>query len=817
MTSLRAKLLPLAMFACLLVVARAPCSPAQAPAADAAAGAQAAPAEQAPADQAPAADAPPRLYEQEPYDEVVLRETDDDGNNIVLRVEPLDLPKRIVPKFPKRNAKLTLRLVDKPGETYEVAWKDVQLDKLRLFEQIVLEEANRIVDAGRFDEAYDWFDWLEANHPATPGLKASIERYLDKDAREWLAKGKEDSALALWKEVHRRNPQHPGLSESLGEVIGGKVDRAVEAKQYAAARGLLASLRKMYAEHEVVVRWEKKLADQARVVARQAKEQFDAGEYRKAYTTVVQAVSVWPQLPEAQKVMADVQAKYPLVNVGVTMPAGRVPSNRLDDWPSRRSDRLLNRRLMEFVGYGSQGGKYICPFGELQKKDLDRQLSIKLKPNARWSDGKSLLTGYDVSRTVLAMADPRHPSYRPDWADLFASVAVNQVYQVDLQLRWGHVRSEAILEADLISWQAGSAHRESTSEEASPTIGPYLMEAQADPETRFVASPSYFLAGEKQPKEIVERHYPNSRAAVMALRRGEIDVLDRVYPWDFERVRLEKDLVLVPYGTPSVHCLLPNMSRPFPAHRSLRRALSYSINRQAILDQVLLKGETIPGSKVVSGPFPMGESAEDAFGYAYNADVQSRPYDPFLAVTLVTVGLRDLQLKAGGEAVAPGKEPPLPPLILAHPPHELARVACRAIQAHLQALKLTVELREVLPQTLSTGANDYDFLYAELAMWEPVVDAGRLLGPGGLVGSPSPYLDLALRQLAHADGWKTSREKLLEIHKLAFEDAAVIPLWQMTDYFAYHRHVSGIGTRPVSLYQNVEQWKVAPWSPPEPR
>jgi len=94
-------------------------------------------------------------------------------------------------------------------------------------------------------------------------------------------------------------------------------------------------------------------------------------------------------------------------------------------------------------------------------------------------------------------------------------------------------------------------------------------------------------------------------------------------------------------------------------------------------------------------------------------------------------------------------------------------------------------------------------------MWEPLVDARQLLGEEGICGGCSPYMSLALRQLDEAADWRQVGSRMRRIHRIAFEDVAVVPLWQWTDHFAYRKSVRGIGARPVCLYQNVEQWQVA--------
>ena len=65
-------------------------------------------------------------------------------------------------------------------------------------------------------------------------------------------------------------------------------------------------------------------------------------------------------------------------------------------------------------------------------------------------------------------------------------------------------------------------------------------------------------------------------------------------------------------------------------------------------------------------------------------------------------------------------------------------------------------------------------------------------------------------QLHQADNWNTAGRRLKAIHQACFDDVSVIPLWQLSDYFAHGPNVEGVGTQPVSLYQNVEEWRVVP-------
>jgi ABC-type transport system substrate-binding protein len=734
-----------------------------------------------------------RLYEQEPYDQIEL----EDGTIVKVQPIPTEQPGPIEP--PKRKSqKLMVETIEPPGK-YEVAWNEIA--RVRRFPELLIEEADRLVADGKLDLAYDYLDHLQQTYPAWPGLDSHVNRFLMADAKASHSKGNDAYALAVLGELQARNPKFKGLADAVGEVVAPLVQAEIDNRDYRAARRLLANLSKTYPDHPVCLRLQKQLSDTAGGLVATAEEHRANGRLPEAYEVGALAVNVWPVHEGARKLMIDLQREYPRVIVGVSQPAGGSRGDRLDDWPGRRARRLLQRTLFEFTGYGPQGGEYTCPFGKATKLELDTQLLLELNRKVEWSSGAPL-TGYDVAESLLALADSTRGGFQADWADLLRATAVNEVFEVEVDLRRAHVRPEALLRVELMTWD-----RTAAASGAAPSLGPYVRAESSAGEEKYVAHERYFARGPGQPREIIERHFTDPRQALTALRRGQVAILDRINPWELKLLRDDDQIVIERYAVPTLHCLLPNMGRPFTAHRAFRRGLVYGINRELILNQQLFQGTPVPGCRIVSGPFVAGESADDTQGYAYNDELPPRPYQPRLAMTLFNLALHDVaeQAKARNEEVKT-----IPDLVLAHPPHELARVACRAIQRHLKAIELNVTLVE-LPHDPSAPQPDYDLRYAELALWEPVTDARRLLGPNGMVGGCSAYLEQALRQLDEVGGWKAARDRLLEVHRVAFQDTAVIPLWQITDHVAYNRNIGGIGQRPVSLYQNIEKWRIEPW------
>jgi ABC-type transport system substrate-binding protein len=476
----------------------------------------------------------------------------------------------------------------------------------------------------------------------------------------------------------------------------------------------------------------------------------------------------------------------------------------LTNWGVRRDARLLHRLLLEFIGTGSEGGLYACPFGEVELTDIGRRLIIKLRRGIRWSAGDDHLTGFDVARQLMSLADPSRAEFEPAWADLFAGVEVQDVYEVGVDLRWSYVQPLALLETPLSPVSSTGA---------ASSVGPYVLGDNSDGQVHFLANPAYFAAGQTQPKEIVERYVADSKAGWAALDRGDIQLLDRLNPWEVDKFRSNENFVVEQYAIPTIHCLVPNPGHSLMTHGAFRRALTYGINREVVLKHHLLHDVDRSGCRVVSGPFPIGNGFDDPLRYAYNSRIEPRPWDPRLALALSAVALIDVSAAAQKRGEPEIKE--LPPLTLAHPAEEVAREACRAIQRHLKTVKINVTLRELPPGQCRPTDDNYDLFYMQMMMQEPLVDAGRLLGADGAAGQASAYVTLALSQLGNAANWRAASDMLHRIHALAADGLAVIPLWQLTEHFAYHRSIKGISTRPVLLYQDVEQWEGKVLIPPE--
>ena len=745
-------------------------------------------------DDAPPLEVPPEqayvpIYQRSPYDEITLR---NGSEQQTFKLRPVDIPNRLVPQNPERGHVIKIRLYDRPEDEYEIAWRNIV--KLELFEYLILAEVNKLVAEKKFDEVYDHFVFLRNNYPQLPGLRDALGGYLYANAGQSYKAGNLLDAHSLLEEAYRIDAKRSGLSAVLGRVVAARIQEYVGKKDFASARVLLRNALKLQGEDTPpdVTKWRERLIDAAKNQLQQAEVLLKQEKPGLARAAVTNAIQIWPSVEGIDSILTRVSRAYPLVIVGVTQKAPSAPDARL--WSGRRSQRLQIRSLAELTGFTSDGGQYHSPVGNFTRSVDHRTLSLQVNPGKL---DAAALSGFDVARSLLAVANKQPQG---GWSGLLESVDVPKVYRVDAKLSRVHVNPAAFL-ASVPCPTINTA-------EGQFDYRPYVMSHVDERTDRFILRKEYPLSNSIQPREVVERYFVRLDQAVNSLLQRRVDALDWIDPAD--RHLLEKDnrITVMPYATPSSHMLLVNRTNPFLAKQGFRRALVYGIQRQNILRNQLLGGSEVQGCKVITGPVPASISEDgNPYAYAYNSRLTPRGYGPGLALTLSSIARREIVAKAHKA----GKQPPADrPLVLAYPTGDLYRLACEEIASDLTRVKIPVTLR-ALPMGVSTPAdNQWDLLYTHLNINEPLTDLPAFLRSARLVDSDSPYLSLALRQAESATSLKEVRERFQELHHRLYDKVLVIPLWQMTDYFAYGNWLQGVGDSPVSLYQNIDDWQAGP-------
>ncbi len=738
-----------------------------------------------------------RVYEQEPCDLLYLK-----GRPKPLRIKMLPPAERKPVDNTRRSGVLTIRLLDSPDANYEVGYASI--DRIEFFEDRILAEAEQRIASERYDDAYDYFRFLQREYPETRNFGAAFERYLWTEAARANKSGEVELSLAMLLELYGRNPGY-----ALVTTTRKLLDAAIERQDFGVARSYAQSIRQRFPNNSDAAEGEAKLQQLATDAVAAGRDAFTANRMAEAYDQAALALRIWPADADAQRLMTELTQAHPRVVVGVVAPSLTGLAGGFADRGAMRQAQLTAAPLAKFRGYGPDGAEYESPFATIEETDLGRKVIVTLMPGHRWSADGAELTGADIAQRLLQLSQSDHPDFRPELADLLEGVSVHEVYRVECDLSRQFVKPMALLEFDLAPGYGEDG-----------TLAPYQPAESPSADRRFVFNPLQPPAA-GAPREIVERAYPSGAQAVAALKRGEVGMLDYVNPADVKKLEADPNLVVAPYGTPSLHVLVPNRTRPLMSDRNFRRALVYGTNRQAMLEKLIWRGPVPPGNRVLTGPFPAGSSADDARGYAHNNQVQERPYDPRLALTLIGVArlgfaAANAGAKAEGEASeesnSAAEEAAKKSIVLrlAHPAADVPRAAAKSIVRQWKPLGIDVELVEYGEDVTEEMLADCDLVYRELVVREPVVEARRLLGSDGALGSSNSYLELSLERLLSAENSRDSRDRLRELHRLAAEDVTLIPLWQLVDHFAYHRSLQGVGEQAAALYQGVRDWRMTP-------
>ena len=120
-----------------------------------------------------AEDDPGLMIDLQPFDRVLLNAEND---NSVIDVVLLDLPNRRVPDPLPKTGSLELRRLSHPSVLYAVSWSSIE--RIELYEQLVLEEAIRLTNAGKSLEAFRSLQFLHDNYAGMAGLAEASERYV---------------------------------------------------------------------------------------------------------------------------------------------------------------------------------------------------------------------------------------------------------------------------------------------------------------------------------------------------------------------------------------------------------------------------------------------------------------------------------------------------------------------------------------------------------------------------------------------------------------------------------------------------------------
>ncbi len=731
------------------------------------------------------------LLDEEPFDIITLKP---EATGKSVKVAPIEFPNRKIPTGVKETDKFQVTILLFPTRRYEVMWKDI--DRISLYEQMILARAKKLVDDKNFGEAFEHLNFLIVNYPQTPGLQVLRQEFLFESANEMARQKRLPHTLAVLEELQRTFPnfQRERVRSSIASVSSQLVKSYFDKKDLATAKAMITRLERDYKKDPlpVVEEWKGKFLELASQYRDRAQAFRDQKDYLNARREAAKMLEIEPDIPGGKEFFRELIKEFPVARVGVFQTADKPDTAALANWPAFRSGQLISRPLFEFRSTGPEGGQYKFTLGSFQQSDDRLELDLTIQNPGVGGVPNSL----NLSQSFLRRATIGSKDYSPGWASIFDSVSVSGPERVRLRFRRPHVLPQAFLQ-----WPI-----EQTTEGVEPPGVLYRFKSQDGDIQRFEWASSNPTV-DYQPREIHEIKYTDPAQAINDLLRGDIEVIDRLFPADAKRLQasiVSKSINVEGYALPTVHMLVPRTSNPYLDDREFRRALLYAIDREGILKGEILGGADAELSQVISGPFPRGTTDSDPIAYAYNNSVPNLAYDPRLAKVLMLITTTKLKMMYEKRNE---KLPPISKIRLGVPNYEAARVAGQAIVEQWKLIDVPAEL--IVLDKVPGPKDDVpvDILYLTASVWEPATDAERLFGIGGPAETNNQFIVQVLGQLGAARNWREVRQSCQDLHALVAAHLPVLPLWQVGESFAYRNEIGGIARKPLGLYQDLQKWR----------
>ncbi len=251
-----------------------------------------------------------------------------------------------------------------------------------------------------------------------------------------------------------------------------------------------------------------------------------------------------------------------------------------------------------------------------------KSITIDLRKDLKWSDGQPL-TAEDVQFSYDRFIDPKNKyPYLTNWSQV-ESLKATSPTQVVIKLKevfapildnFGtgfRVLPKHVWEK--LNWSENP-------EMQKPTVGsgPFLLEEwKRDDHATFRANPGY-VKGKPHLDRVIWKVYPNSTTQFTAVKNGEVD-LALVSADNYPDAKAASNLKLEVYMTVggSITYVGFNTPRPELSDVRVRRAMTYAIDRNTIIQKVL-NGLAVPLETWVGSRNPFYDKNVEKDAYTYN-------------------------------------------------------------------------------------------------------------------------------------------------------------------------------------------------------
>ena len=420
-----------------------------------------------------------------------------------------------------------------------------------------------------------------------------------------------------------------------------------------------------------------------------------------------------------------------------------------------------------------------------------KTFTFNLRPGVKFSDGTPL-TAADVAFSIdRARKDSKGPLSFLDFAISAIDATNPSTVTIQLSSPWAPFQSDISVFANAILPNNFGGKTEAEFFANPIGTGPFTVTSFAAdaPSLTLKANPNYWQSGKPYLDAIEFLFVDDDNQRVLQLRGGQAHVADSIPPASVSSLKSASNLSVNLYPAWEVDLLVLNEKLPKYADRHVRRAITYAINRPALVAAASF-GTAKPGGSF----FP--PSLE------YYA-----PGTPVLAYDLATAKAE----------LAKSKFPKgFKTTLLIDGGVQKWRTFAQIIQQQLKPLNIDVTIRALDHAAFEAAFQKFDYeLFIDYAI-NDISDPDEMASfeldfkSGGSTSYWSSYNNPAVTKLVHAAQAEfnpTKRAALYaQIQKAVAQDAPFVPLDYPPYIYAYSKQVQGFAVNPGGAYRLEDVW-----------
>ena len=331
--------------------------------------------------------------------------------------------------------------------------------------------------------------------------------------------------------------------------------------------------------------------------------------------------------------------------------------------------------------------------------------------------------------------------------------------------------------------------------------GPYILKnVTAEREIILAANNNYFK-GRPHLDTFIAKPFADQNIMTQALMFNAIDMIVLVNPRDIPEIQGDKRFILQPYNALSYSFFGYNVRNPLLADKRVRKAFTYAVNRQEMLDSFFNGQGTI-----ISGPFAPGS-------WAYNLDVQPVPFDAEKAKAI----LQEAGFSRGSDGIMEkdGKKLVLSLKVPIEKESEAVKRVVLAFKNYLKniGVEIKVEFKEWQAWKEDVFLeHDFDIMFASW-VFDDSADISSLfhsgeIGPwkNNFGGYSNPEVDGLINESKLTLDHEKRRTINRKLHAILADENPYTFLWTLTNYTAYQKKIRHVAIHPYKFFSYADDW-----------